>query len=535
MDSSIRRSRSRYSSENNSQQASDVSPTNVVSLHEAEQIMHIDTEVRNIREGAINALLEQCASLNRQRNGLVAAVKLPQEILTIIFEFSCCPTDEGRYSTIVDKSFWQGRRSGIFYGRLRQAGPFFVSRVCSMWRRVALDTPQLWNNIKVEVSYDEKESEKQALLLQYWLSNSHHRFLTVGLTLESLEDQDYEDGTYVYGVPTSVVDVLATHAHRLCAAELLVTGVWTSALAYIGQHANMLTSLTLELPEIIDDIVDCVDFFSTLPELSDVKLIGYSIRDVPLPTEQIVSLSTDNVDTSDPPEALRLFPNLQRYTLNTRSFGVDSDTSMIGPLVHHTLASLELILSCKADLGAILEKLSLPKLRSFSLTLDKGIPSVTSIENFLMRCGCTLETLHLGSSLPDGRLVKLLLKLPELRELSLQLSSGVAISRWALDLMNPRKQAREIGISADDVACLVPNLESFTCHGTIAFDPRFLVEFLVDRWDNANDEVPDCNKGIPVARLRSAKFSQTLMKLEDEDADVLSRLRLEGMRVEICK
>ncbi|KAF9484585.1 hypothetical protein BDN70DRAFT_928266 [Pholiota conissans] len=511
-------------------------PSSHPNYNKFEEIARIDAEVTRLQRETMMNLRRQSAELNCQRNALLSAVNLPVEILSMIFEFACIPAKfREPFSTVINDSFF---RTSKDYCSI-YVGPLFISRVCAVWRHVALTIPQLWSSIQLSVGH--KGAKKQAAVLRYWLSKSGSRPLTVGIT------EDCEFGKVRSKMPTDVIAVLEGYASRLHIAQLLMTKEWEPALSRIGKRASLLTSLTLELA-CESRPIDYVQCFHAAPQLHHVTLIGYDIMKVDLPHAQIKSLSVDHINRDDPLLALRLHPALQEYTINTEmDFGGSRDVVSMSLPVTHSLVSLDLTLDCNPDLDAILDNLTLPQLRSFELVLTDEAPSPYSMGRFFARSNCALESLGLYCDiLPEMTILSCLVMLPNLRDLSLQFLDDGQISQGMLDLLNPRKFAdlwnhadigeekqRLIAQWMGKLPCLVPNLETFSCDGDVAFDSRALVELLEARWDDGKHNQDAETGERSVTRLRSARITCRGLDLEDGDAEIVARLRSEGMRLQI--
>ncbi|KAF9484571.1 hypothetical protein BDN70DRAFT_946980 [Pholiota conissans] len=466
-------------------------------------------------DAAVAVLLRQCAVLNRRRNSFQPAINLPVEILTLIFELVCRPLGfEDYFLAIIKRSFLR---------KPEEVGPFFISQVCSVWRNVALNSPQLWNSVKVVVS--SKVAKKQAALLEYWLSNSGQRPLTVALVEDRFGRNQNRNQNKI---PTDVIDVLAKYAHRLYTADLLMTSEWEPALLQIRRQAPLLTSLTLERPQMTQPINSTISFVAA-SRLISVSLFGYSLTNVLLP-EQIKWLSLNRINTSDPHSVFRLFPYLQHCTLNTESYRHAWNVKNWTRQVTHSLLSLKLSLEKEADLKAILNKLALPRLYSFYLFIAAEISWKSLVLPFFKRSECALGTLTLCCrALPECDLIAGLRMLPTLHTLSLNYFGIGKLSKTTFDLMNPRTFRN--GWPADSMKkfpCLLPNLKTFSfyCHTHIDVDSHALVEFLEDRWCYTNDNNKATDDGkVLVVRLEGAEFQWRMLNFQDEDMAILRRLK----------
>ncbi|KAF9484558.1 hypothetical protein BDN70DRAFT_989469 [Pholiota conissans] len=493
----------------------------------------ITKEIRRLR-GEMSILREELSDLRADINTFASqiAANLPFEVLTLIFEFVCCPEDsEDHFSTNINNSFWKKPAPDEDNERSRlRVGPFYISRVCSLWRDVALKSPKLWKSIRIAVDGSAHGSRRQAALLDYWLSHSGEHPLAVGFA------EDLRACRGNRNIPTRTIDILAKHAHRLYIAELLMPKGWELALSRIGEEAKLLADLTFKPVHGCQPIDDVIPF--TAPRLHTVRLSRYDPRDisVSLPMAQIKNLYVKNI--FDPVLAISLYPNLRNCTINADVFGMGLQASLMAPWPKtYSLQSFKLILYSRLDLELLLRRLHLPELRSFELELTTGLPSMSLLVPFLKQSAFSLTTLRLCCKDEDQRLrhqdlVSCLQELRMIRDLSLDCGE---VSSPVLELMNPRK------ISGPDVTqfgemqmtetwrkmispCLVPKLETLTWTGRIRFSPLILLYFLEVRWAHGQ------SGGGEVAKLRSATFVQTQLQLQ---ARIVDRLRSEGMHIEI--
>ncbi|KAF9484569.1 hypothetical protein BDN70DRAFT_105713 [Pholiota conissans] len=502
-----------------------------ISMEKAAQISEIDTEVHN----AVLALLRKCVVLNRKRNALLPAVNLPLEILATIFELACTPdgSDEtGYFSTFLTAKFWRNATQDDRYSR---PGPLYIGRVCSVWRDIALGTPQLWNSIQLEVNRWGDEG-KQAAALQYWLSNSGNRPLAVGL----VEMDEVEN---IYDMPTAVIDVLVPYAHRLDTATLLITKNWEPALRRIGKRAVSLQSLVLIKPYDTDHIEN-IPFFSRAPKLRNIRIIRYGLAGVLLPMQLIEHLTMDSRGyTIDFVKMIRLCPNLRHFSLRVMSDIVLDSNAPAELLMHSRLQSLSLSFDEQTDLASRLQGLTLSMLQSFELCIDDGTDkTLPKLPPFLVRSSSTLRILSLrGQYISEDDLVECLRALSELRELYFEARE---ISQDFFLFMSPKDHSMvdlKHALDKDDGRRIVaPNLITFNCFIKNVAHPHSLISFLENRWDDqqwlreASDaEKPSRNPNTLVEKLRSATFKGFRVHLEDEDDAVLRRLRREGMYVEL--
>ncbi|KAF9484570.1 hypothetical protein BDN70DRAFT_105702 [Pholiota conissans] len=559
-----------------------------IPTEKAGQIAVIDAEIM-YTDDVISKYLDYRCTLSRHRNSLLPSINLPREILEMIFEWARHPLEDEDFIFTALPEIETTKKKDI-----PPATPFLIASVCSVWRTVVLEAPQLWSNIEIKVS--QKDSKRQAEQLTYWISKSGQRPLTVTLLLKALEkefgdDDSVDDQDDVYILSTEVIDILIPHAHRIQALDTFVPWSWAPTLAQIVESAHQLKTITPRLGGSPDDFVDQLDLFASSPKLRDAMLIGYSFSNITLPWSQLERLELDLSGVHQCFEILRLCPRLRIFMFDLVH---DDDSDDIppspSPITHKFLESIELRVDIEAELAEFLEQLTLPALRSFTSWISiegrsytgRSIPSLLP---FIARSQCKLERLSLVGTIPPYELAECLQALPSLRELLLyDPQEGMKdiqrdhFDQRMLDLMNPKnfpgsggngvgslvqsrhraKQRNNSDIPGEDLVyqrgskvCLGPNLETILFRGKLSIKKyQDLVEFLAYRWygPSADLEIQSAKRlgkrsvgkrapqvAASTVQLRSATFINPMkgLELEDDDVAVLLKLKEAGMHVEL--
>ncbi|KAF8197024.1 hypothetical protein BJ912DRAFT_954554 [Pholiota molesta] len=218
--------------------------------------------------------------LKRKRNTFVPAVSLPPELLTMIFEFACCPSsDDETCMPNTDERCELcpgGSNLGICIGP-GALTPLFIGTVCSAWRNIARSASQL---------------------------------------------------------------CLVAHAHQLHTVDLFLPSSWKPALIRISRCLPQLTHLTLRVADSSPSLPR-MDLFACAPQLREVTLVGYSVADVSLPWAQLERLDGEYFSAFECLETLRLCPRLRRCTLEQLYRGVFPIAP--APMTHAALEVLELL------------------------------------------------------------------------------------------------------------------------------------------------------------------------------------------------
>ncbi|KIL66456.1 hypothetical protein M378DRAFT_160920 [Amanita muscaria Koide BX008] len=139
-----------------------------------ESLQHVRAKIKDQKEQLyrqIEGLQYQVLVLKNQEDDLVDAIKrwhnkLPPEILRHIFK--CCVHEK------------QVEAIPVTY----KGGAYTISHVCSAWRHIALDTPELWTGISLQLT---KENEKQIRVAREWLSRARTLPRSISIKQGSLE------------------------------------------------------------------------------------------------------------------------------------------------------------------------------------------------------------------------------------------------------------------------------------------------------------------------------------------------------------
>ncbi|KIL66338.1 hypothetical protein M378DRAFT_384788 [Amanita muscaria Koide BX008] len=153
-------------------------------LEAGESLQHVRTEIKNKEEQLarqVEALQLELSVLESQEHDLIDKIerystalsphnKLPPEILRHIFK--CCVDDN------------EMEEIPVTY----KGGAYTISHVCSAWRRIALDTPELWTGISLQLT---EENEEQIRVARQWLSRARTlpRSISINQDSDSLDSE----------------------------------------------------------------------------------------------------------------------------------------------------------------------------------------------------------------------------------------------------------------------------------------------------------------------------------------------------------
>ncbi|KAF9449181.1 hypothetical protein P691DRAFT_576396 [Macrolepiota fuliginosa MF-IS2] len=273
----------------------------------------------------IDSLLEKRARLRCHLNQLQTYTSmLPTETLSLIFQHTCAlaPDDEDA----------------------NPYPPVILGAVSTHWRRVVWSTSSLWTALAIKVKHVQYASTATISLLRLYLENAGTR--CVSLRIDVPEDA-YDENEEEAGdgqVPVAELFHLALqHPERI--KELCCDYFWPRWCSIVTAYANtkgvpMFSNLEhlhlgIQAPDTPETLaegeIDSSSLSSRVPRLDNVSLLG-GVPPIPLPWEQITTLSLDSIPIDRCMALLKRCPNLTDYHCRRVL-----DTSVSEPLLRSTL------------------------------------------------------------------------------------------------------------------------------------------------------------------------------------------------------
>ncbi|KIL65428.1 hypothetical protein M378DRAFT_24018 [Amanita muscaria Koide BX008] len=340
--------------------------------------------------------------------------RLPIEIVQKIF-ISCLPEN--------NRTFLPPKKDYVVQ--------LVISQVCSIWRLIALDTLQLWDNFILSVDNDRQQAESALRLASLWL----HRAGSLPITLKVWTDLPQHNSHI-----QDLYRLISSHRFKSLAGNLQLYWLPLHNSSYEGSFAS-LDSLYLDISE----------EFSV-----DSSQAGRS-------------LDGDNYCQ---------LPSLRRLHINFRCINV-SWKGVLHMIAWHQLNSLtlhsvvkvstiiEIMCECKALVECNLLLVSHPN--------DDFVSRSTSLPH--------LRSLKLSSLLPISDLIKVLstFNVPKLTSLELTFGGGPYIpsgTEWLSSQLDaPFRQLQEFTFSDPHHILNVrlflhrmPSLRKLTLHGNVSLD-----------------------------------------------------------------
>ncbi|KAJ7678952.1 hypothetical protein DFH06DRAFT_502161 [Mycena polygramma] len=336
--------------------------------------------------------------------------------------------------------------------------PLLLAQVCRDWRRLTLDTPQLWSNLTLS---DGNVHHPPTLLIEQWLN----RAKLVALSLW-IGHQNFPDSfMYLISWNRTKWKALEFHSHGfpLFALSKILSGGFPS-----------LRKLVIDSKSLWDqDFYSraTINGFTDAPLLKELHLEGSPplSNKIYIPWSQLTRyLYTTRtvVETYDVLRILSRTPNLLHCSL-TASAGFRGETSShtVPPLTH-----LKSLTFPRGKCAAILPHLTLPALESLDVGLIRP-EDVDTLISFLTRSSCKLDSLSANArEILLAPLIPALRTMPTLSSLRLTIISSDETISTVL---------QRLGYDAS----FLPNLKELTIvsDGSIVFPYEMLVETIKAR------------------------------------------------------
>ncbi|TDL17386.1 hypothetical protein BD410DRAFT_794351 [Rickenella mellea] len=257
-------------------------------------------------DAAIHQSTASIVTLKRKRNRLAPVSRIPPEILSIIFQYIVAEIDGGGWWD-PDPTSW---RNG--------------TAICSDWRAVALETPNLWTLVSSTYSRGN---------LEFYLLYSKSRHLRVRIT------KPYQHENAV---------ILFQHLARI--KELVINvpkESWNAILPFLHNNFPVLIDASLILLTYGENIVIGESVFRNLsPSLRRLSLFG--MTGVPWRTQDLSNLLTLVIGDFSAAHFYTLMdacPNLQHISLSMDRPDPSEHSILSRRLPLHSLRSLSLSLS----------------------------------------------------------------------------------------------------------------------------------------------------------------------------------------------
>lgn len=357
------------------------------------------------------------AALAFEHQSLIAPIRsLPNELLSEIFEWSCCSI----YN--FDHKF-----------------PVTLALVSQHWKAIAFATPAIWANIIIgEYSSYSRQRTVSASTCQckMWLTRLVNKALWVCL----LPSRDR-------GSDSSALMKLISECARWEYLSYSLNTTYLPLFHQIQGHLPLLRSLMLNTELYLSMNPISFELFETAPRLQEVTICNQSLYGrLTLPFHQLTRLAL----LKELPlvmwlEYLQLCPNLISFEADMGEGGL-----AINPggayLTHNCLRALKLY-GRKWNEQRPLNMVVLPALQILDLKIDTEMKLIQPIANMVSRSGCAVTAFHWSSQMLEDPVVNHLHTFHDLLNLVISLDTLMVpslLERLTLPSLCPRLETLDV-------------------------------------------------------------------------------------------
>ncbi|KAK7043196.1 hypothetical protein VNI00_008550 [Paramarasmius palmivorus] len=360
--------------------------------------------------------------------------------------------------------------------------PLLLTRVCRLWREVAIGSPNLWNRIHIHFPRVKANgpgiTDEARLFLHRWREGVHtwlQRSGTVPLILSISTNTVSLEASISHTFHADVIRHLLLHAPRWRSLSLKSPSadIICRKLAESTAELSLLVELKSTAGFDLDSLKDVLQRAPSLRKLElDRLYVSFPVHWNRL-TEVVFRSPTWPNDCLTPTQAIQILSSshssLRHFTFSIRQeIGHLPDTPITLPNLqtlnieaNGTTAAQRSSELTLVALGYFLHRLNAPQLVEFCLKSTMSDLPLSSVEGFLAHSQCALRSLVLDFAAKGPDLVRLLASAPTLKHLKvIPLVIGVEsdVSDWhlpegLLDSLTPSQSQQTKG------TVLCPNLE----------------------------------------------------------------------------
>ncbi|KAF8882579.1 hypothetical protein BD779DRAFT_919926 [Infundibulicybe gibba] len=301
------------------------------------EVMHSRDVIRSA-EGTVPLIQAMIDDLERRKAELLSLIRVHKAISSPLrsFPLELLATIFAEFITITRYSY--PRRSSPL---------LLLMSICSRWRTIVLETPQLWTRIWGAPP-----------AINSWIARSRELPLHLELELDSPD---------LY----PVLEALVPHAHRWERVRFSCAGLNSLlVLERVRTHLHSLKTLHLHF----GSAAGTIDFCEVAPQLTDVGLTGiYGPIIIKLPWEQLRSCTLDNSEFAL--DVLQRARNLQTCRLVMTYITVDNIGAWSStPGDPHSCPGLDTLIVCWStddpNINTFFSSITLPSLRTLEIDFD---------------------------------------------------------------------------------------------------------------------------------------------------------------------
>jgi hypothetical protein len=325
--------------------------------------------------------------------------------------------------------------------------PLLLTQICSAWRRIALNTPDLWRNVVLEFrGFSTAESVQE--LAKLWIERCGSRPYSIRLSSHLLPVHEFQIGN-------PLPDLLRHKPTSISALDLELPADYLqyfNDLPLETQFENLESISVIPLePESENSSLwfHTTPLFESASKLKKIQLELstniYELSALRFPWWQLTHLVIESADGWCPHDMLAVFK--QCKMLQTCDIGIDTQGVELEDNLHFPQMEK---LTLRLPNFVLFDSLDIPSLKSLSIYLDtppRQLTPIIPLINFHRRCNLKLEKLALGGTHPIDEVLSLLQLISEsgpLRELSLTFMETIPGTTVIQYLTIPRDTTRPI-------------------------------------------------------------------------------------------
>ncbi|KAK7029354.1 hypothetical protein VNI00_014608 [Paramarasmius palmivorus] len=358
-------------------------------LREEEQDLRLyDEEISRLRHvlGALESKRADLWQIYRERQSFLSTKrKLPPELWHKIFGYVCLSGDSLRVEYRISKP------------------SMVLSHVCTHWRNIIHNMPDLWTSIYLTPSDHRRRGPKPEYLIRHYLHYSRELPLTATI-ISPQRNHGFVTASMWTGRSFAALRLLLQQMKRFVKLTLSLYDEDLVAVEHLDiSFPNLRELHTITIPHIPSGSTTSMFWLALLgaPNLSNLSVSSLeAIVPVDIPVlNQITSFAIDSL-TELPPLMTFLSTKRNITSLTIRSFPPESSAHAIGPvtLPHIKVLRIEHRKGRPRCITPLLDSVILPSLHTFEARSDyvTSLPhSFPSLATFFQRSGCSLKSLVL--------------------------------------------------------------------------------------------------------------------------------------------
>ncbi|KAF8808713.1 hypothetical protein BYT27DRAFT_7255340 [Phlegmacium glaucopus] len=412
----------------------------------------------------------------------------------------------------------------------KHEAPLLLAQVCTLWRKISLDTRMLWASLEIPTEGQSSDGETLSPLVDLndlWLSRSGQCPLSLSLRNDCIR----------------VLDTIRTHSTHLRRLKMTVSERDCIVLPDdvhlpLLETFEMFTEESLE-PDLVQSLSCCLKAAPRLKSFTWTNDLAHALQ-IKLNWSNLTHIKLNTV--IDLQDFLPMFSEAKVMTHITFGFIMTGHTAVYSSVV---LPELRSLIICAGDNpGPVFDAITTPKLKELFINSRYFWPH-SSVLAFLQRSACPLESFNLYfPPLNEAQFIKCLKTVQRtLKEFTIHCEHPVVtddILEWLTDTGNEDILCPKVEVIAlyDCISCspgqvatmaqsrLKPDVQGEVQATAKATCVSLKVIEMYDIETEARHLRPLRSLGL-ILKVYSASGAE--IEMEPEDVDRLRRLREEGL------